>query len=151
MHSWTREELLARTSPSGECLIWQGSVGGMGYGTVRHDGRYTTTHRLQWRLSYGEIPNGLFVMHRCDVKLCINPKHLMLGTNADNLRDASAKGRIPHGETRKNSVLTERAVRAMQLQYALGGISLEKVGRIYGVCFSVARRIIRHETWRHVA
>ena len=145
------DKIFYRSARKGACLIWQGSRGGNGYGTVRRNKAYIYVHRLAWEATYGHIPNGLFVMHKCDVPLCIEPTHLMLGTNADNLRDASAKGRIPNGERRENSILTESAVKEMRERYAAGGIGLESLGKKYGVCFSVARRVIRRETWGHVA
>src|SRR5690348_6874526 len=76
-----------------ECWLWQGETNGT-YGRVRnHRGPSWSSHRLAWRLTFGAIPEGLCVLHKCDVPLCCNPAHLFLGTLLDNNRDMFAKGR----------------------------------------------------------
>lgn len=77
------------------CWLWTGAVsGGGGYGNIRFEGKQTTPHRVSWILSFGEIPDGLMVCHSCDVRICINPNHLFLGTGSDNKQDEITKGRI---------------------------------------------------------
>jgi hypothetical protein len=65
-----------------------------GYGKIWINGKTKGTHRVAWELIYGSIPNGLNVLHRCDVPSCVNPYHLFLGTNSDNIKDAFRKGRM---------------------------------------------------------
>lgn len=86
-------------APSG-CWHWTGARNGHGYGMVNMwvDQRQTTfaPHRLQWMHTHGPVPDGMVVMHVCDNRLCINPDHLVLGTQAANLADMRAKGRGNH-------------------------------------------------------
>lgn len=89
-----------------ECWEWQAGKAGGGYGTFRVHHKMWQAHRVAWALTYGPIPKGLFVCHRCDNPGCCNPYHLFLGTNADNLRDAAKKGRI--GKLTKDDVLEIR-------------------------------------------
>lgn len=75
------------------CQIWTGAVSTKGYGIFQKDGKYTGSHRAAWELRNGPIPDGLWVLHRCDVRPCINPEHLFLGTAVDNTADMIRKGR----------------------------------------------------------
>lgn len=75
------------------CWLWQGRVGTHGYGMLSHNGKLTTAHRVSYVLKYGDIPSGMIVCHHCDVRRCVNPEHLFLGTHLDNMRDCVAKGR----------------------------------------------------------
>jgi HNH endonuclease len=74
------------------CWLWTGSTSG-GYGAVRWEGKSTYSHRVSWLITKGEIPPLLYVLHKCDIRVCVNPDHLFLGTGFDNVQDAIAKGR----------------------------------------------------------
>ncbi|MDX1253654.1 MAG: HNH endonuclease signature motif containing protein, partial [Oceanisphaera sp.] len=74
------------------CWLWQGAVSTSGYGNLRADKVYRRAHRTAYELCHGNIPDGMCVMHSCDVKLCCNPAHLSVGTLAENTRDAAEKG-----------------------------------------------------------
>lgn len=88
-----------REDPATGCWLWTRQTLSNGYGVIRVgsmcDGtrRQALAHRVSWELDHGPIPDGLFVLHRCDRPACINPAHLFLGTQQDNLADMRAKGR----------------------------------------------------------
>lgn len=77
---------------SDECWEWLGWRLD-GYGRMRWRGRVQGAHRVSWFLMYGEIPDGMLVLHHCDNRGCVNPDHLFLGTNQDNIDDRERKGR----------------------------------------------------------
>lgn len=76
----------------GDCLVYPPTKRD-GYGRIRVDGKSWLAHRFSWVLANGPIPEGMYVCHRCDNPPCINPEHLFLGTQTDNMRDMAAKGR----------------------------------------------------------
>lgn len=89
----------AMVSVTQSCWIWEGSRTRRGYGQFGLNGKCVSAHRFAWIINYGAIPNGLGVLHRCDVPPCVNPEHLFVGTQADNMRDMRAKGRQRSGTT----------------------------------------------------
>jgi hypothetical protein len=80
-----------------ECWEWCASLGNPGYGTFRVGEQTWATHRFSWTLANGPIPEGLWVLHHCDNRKCVNPAHLYAGTPKDNVRDMDARDRIDRG------------------------------------------------------
>lgn len=87
------QRFLNKLDRSGECWLWKGGVDKDGYGKVTIDYRTWKASRAAWHLLVGPIPEGMLVLHKCDVPLCCNPDHLWLGTQSDNIRDMDSKGR----------------------------------------------------------
>lgn len=96
------KKLLSQTSIGDECWLWTGNKASTGYGTVIADCQKEYAHRVSYLSLVGDIPEGLYVLHRCDTPLCVNPKHLFLGTHMDNMKDKIAKGRVPSGNSHWN-------------------------------------------------
>lgn len=91
----TTDDFWEHTREEGACQVWTGGRNREGYGRARVGGETTDyAHRIAYRLAVGPIPFGMLVCHRCDNPPCIYPMHLFLGTAADNIHDAMAKGRF---------------------------------------------------------
>lgn len=103
------------------CWIWTGSVTNSSkpsnsYGNVIYKGRLTPAHRASYQEFKGEIPVGLLVLHRCDIPLCVNPDHLFVGSQSDNMYDMTNKNRHPYTEAEEHhrSKLTNDQVREIR-------------------------------------
>ena len=81
--------------PNTGCWLWSAAGGGQHYGLFHFRGKTIGAHRASWIFHKGEIPNGLYVLHKCDTRPCVNPDHLFLGTPKDNMQDCVKKGRHP--------------------------------------------------------
>lgn len=131
------------------CWLWTGATSDFGHGVVGRGARgagLVKTHRLAWELTFGAIPDGMSVLHRCDVPECCNPGHLFLGTQADNMRDMSAKGRAsaPKAQLNTDQVHAIRRAKA-------DGAPTGEIAERFGIKGRQVRRIVSREQWRHVA
>ena len=134
------------------CWNWARSrVGGKdGYGAIYlpvKQQRYA--HRVSWQVFRGEIPEGAVVCHKCDNRGCVNPEHLFIGTQADNVADMVSKSRHAHGA----QVITAKvsASDVIQIRNMAGaGHTAKDIGKKFGISFQQVRRIVRHERWAHI-
>ena len=129
-----------------ECWPWRGGVNRDGYGRIYFDGDTHNAHRAAWLITYGKIPKGKFVCHRCDNPACVNPSHLFLGTATSNMEDRDAKGRQAKGEQCGLSKLTDEEIAVIRTS----SDSCRVLGRKHGVHFSTIARARRGETWKHL-
>jgi hypothetical protein len=144
------ERFWSHVDTSGECWLWTGGGNIHGYGKLRLGNKHLAAHRVAWELTNGAIPDGLSVLHKCDVRACVRPEHLFLGTQQDNMRDCANKGRQALGERNNHAVLNAADVAAIREQHAAGGVTQAALARAYGVKPGTILAIIRHVNWRHV-
>lgn len=134
-----------KDDPSG-CWLWTGSMS-RNYGQIGRHGRPLLAHRAAWELAHGDIPNGLYVLHRCDNGRCVNPAHLFLGTQRDNIRDMVAKGRDRFtGERAYQAILTTEQVRTIRCSTE----SARAIAKRLGVAFQTISDVRRRKNWKHV-
>lgn len=160
-HFWLPAEnrFWAKVQKTDTCWLWTGGLTSGGYGVIELRGttrQSIATHRFSWELHFGSIPDGMQILHKCDVRSCVNPDHLFLGTQADNVHDCVTKGRNRagisnmNGETNGNSKLTDEQAIAIRAEYATGQTSSIKLAAKYGVSKPTILRIIHRETWGHI-
>lgn len=139
-----------------ECWEWLGHKNYKGYGTFRY-GKMIKAHVFSYLLNVGEIQKDnntifgrLFVCHHCDNPGCVNPNHLFLGTNSDNLIDASRKGLLPNmqGENAPNSKLTWEEVDSIRILWNTKIYTQKDLGKIFGVSQTNIGHIVRGKTWK---
>lgn len=130
------------------CWLWGGIKNHDGYGRVSIKKRAFSAHRVAWGLVNGEIQRGFCVCHRCDVRHCVNPSHLFLGTHAENMADCSSKGRIvpSRGEANPSAKLTEAQVLDLRADRS-AGMSYPKLSAKYGVARSTAYKVATGQKW----
>lgn len=129
------------------CWLWTAGRLNGGYGSFI----CKLVHRISWTLANGDIPKGLCVLHRCDVRSCVNPAHLFLGTHADNTADMIRKGRwvvppVKRGEANGSSKLTSAQVRAIRCDKRVDRI----IALDYGVSGVLIASIQRGTAWKHL-
>jgi len=131
------------------CWEWAGALNANGYGTFRKGGKVNAAHRVSYTIHVGAIPEGLLVRHKCDNPPCVNPAHLELGTQAQNVEDMVMRRRNRVGERHHLTHLTEEDVREIRSR----GVDERNVtlAREFRVCEASIRNIIKRETWKSVS
>lgn len=132
----------------GNCWEWNAGLFA-GYGAFSHHSKSRYAHRTSWELAFGEIPERLFVCHKCDNPLCVNPAHLFLGTAKDNTQDMVKKGRKP--VVRRRRKLTDDQMNDIRSRYGTWltpnlRISLSYLAKEYGVSPSAIMYIVKNKT-----
>lgn len=154
MKAIDREYLLKRCdqqSPGG-CWLWTGRLTRTGYGNATR--RNVAAHRASYTVFVGPIPDGLCVLHKCDVRRCINPDHLFAGTQKENMHDAMRKGRLKPPPVHRKAHRGEKNPRAKLKQGDVDEIrrnelrlSYRKLAEKYGVSKSLVRFILIGKRW----
>jgi hypothetical protein len=158
-----------------QCWVWFGGSDQHGYGCLNTGlGKSMRAHRYSWVLHFGEIPDGLWVLHHCDNPSCVNPAHLWLGTQTDNMQDMAKKGRgghithpervsrganngrcthperYPIGSRCSHAKLTEESVEEIKARYGLGSVTIRQLAAEFEVSFSAVQQLLAGRSWKHV-
>jgi hypothetical protein len=135
------------------CWYWTGALDRDGYGRLTDYSspkpKPVHAHRLSWTLHRGPVPAGLCVLHKCDVRNCVRPDHLFLGTSADNTADMVAKGRHRKGAQINTCKMTEDQVREL-LKLTQQGVPQIELARRYGIDRNSVYRIQTRQNWKHI-
>ena len=132
--------------PNSGCWLWDGAMFDDGYGCLVVNGKRLKAHRASFVAHKGRIPPGMKILHKCDVRQCINPDHLRLGTDSENQLDMKLKRRSTHGERSGNAKLTNEAVRHIRSC----DLPSHQLAAQYGVSAVQIGRVRRNEIWSHV-
>ena len=157
------ERFWSHVNKTETCWLWQGARYHHGYGRFQIGASRFIAHRMAYELTYGLILPGILCCHHCDVRLCVRPDHLFLGTHADNGQDMSRKGRSGahvHPETlargAKNGMalhrakLTECQVQTIRHLHAAKQQTYKQLAASFSVSVSTIEKIVCRERWRHI-
>lgn len=150
LDDWTHPD------PITGCWWWSGTIGTGGHAQIglfvgaRY--RVTSAVKVNYVRFVGDVPRGMVVRHKCDQALCVNPDHLEIGTQRDNVQDMLDRGRHRPGRGERNvhSVLNDDAIRAMRVLWATGQFNFSQLGRAFRVNYKTVGRVVSGEGWSHV-
>lgn len=147
IHGDDRRRLMSYVAVTDSCWNWTGRVANSGYGQMSVGGRANLkmkyAHRLSYEMNVGDIPEGMFVCHTCDNKLCVNPSHLFIGTPKENTADGMKKGRIKRVKSSKLKEPQVLDIYASQEPHVL-------IAKKYGVSETIVREIRNGRKWWHL-
>lgn len=144
----TKDNFWKRVTKTDNCWMWNGPKrhDQMGHGFFNQNGHRVYAHRFAWEITFGAIPRGLCVCHKCDVPQCVNPKHLFLGTRRDNALDMVRKGRQAKGTQRWGCRFTEEEVYAIRALPKATRSAARQLNLPWVTVWSIWNR----RTWRHL-
>lgn len=136
------------------CWIWKQAISRNGYGRIGLNYKNLYAHRVSYELNIGAIPNKLSVLHKCDNRKCVNPEHLFLGTQKDNIQDMIKKQRGCNGEKQGNSKLTAADVKCIRESYWVSSnkrnSNLKELSEKFGISKPHICALIKGIRWKHL-
>jgi len=152
-HTKTVDELFDQCipEPNSGCWVFMGPLTNGGYGSVRTNGKNMNAQRAMFLAVTGTLPAGKDICHKCDVRSCINPAHLFVGTRKENLADMTRKGRRvpPRGERAWKAKLTAEQVLSIRAEVERGDRLIDIAAR-YGVTKMAIGDIKFRRNWKHI-
>lgn len=157
----TDEELKQRfmdkvyIEPNSGCWLWEGATT-VGYGSFYKDRKSNLAHRVSYEMFVGEIPNsdsyhGMCVLHKCDIPSCVNPDHLFIGTQADNMHNMISKERSGSiGSDSNFAKLNEFQIRVIKRLLSFNTMKQHEIGRLFEVHQCAISRIKNKKRWSHI-
>lgn len=139
------------------CWEWTGYIEKNGYGKITFRRKRQSVHRLSYSSFKGDIPEGMDVCHRCDVRHCVNPEHLFVGTRKQNMEDCVNKGRQAKGDKLQHLVgekcnfsklCSDDVIQIRKLKSE--GVKTSEIAFKFNVSGDNIRRIVRRDTWSHI-
>jgi len=132
--------------PNTGCWLWTGKMDAYGYGQMHDRPVYLKAHRVAYTEFIGPIPEGMHVCHKCDMPLCVNPRHLWLGTASQNHMDRAMKGRSARGERVGSAKLNAAKITAIR---SANG-TIYELAAAFGISPQTISKVKRRELWRHI-
>jgi len=151
INSKIKERFFSKIEKTDTCWIWNSVRLTGNYGYFKYLGKYVRAHRMSYILANGHIPDNLLVLHTCDNPPCVNPEHLYLGTQKDNIKDKFDRGRNPNVNGSKNPVskLSENEVLKIR-ELNKEKYSNEIIAKMFSIDSSAVSLIINRKRWKHI-
>ncbi len=142
-----RAKIVSKLEFKDECWEWCAARDEDGYGKIKIAGKNRRTHRISYQLHVGQIAPGSQVLHKCDNPPCVNPDHLFVGSNDDNMADKSIKMRVVRGDMSPHAKLSAVTVSEMRQEYALGTVRQVDLAKKHGVDQTTISLALCMKTW----
>lgn len=148
MNKEQEKRLWSKVKKTSSCWIWTAGLFPNGYGSISINDKTFKVSRIVYELAFGKFDKKLLVLHKCDNKKCVNPKHLFIGTHKNNMEDMTRKGRQNKGEDRPQSKLKKSQVLFIRKNYSK--YSQQELANKFKVSRRLIHNIINLKAWKHI-